>query len=126
MNGELRMPEKESKEHNMSKDLSVVSTLEGVGKSEWSLTIEMLIGSYSGDDRVKRCRKGTFLPFSAAHAAHQAGAPSAVQQAPVKSLFRGPCRSRGKCLLSGTPSEPFQSCGVNFSAAHARAYPAAR
>ena len=35
MNGELRTPEKESKEHNMSKDLSVVSTLEGVGKREW-------------------------------------------------------------------------------------------
>ena len=52
-----------------------------------SLTIEMLIGSYSGDDRVKRCRKGTFFLFSAAHAAHQAGAPSAVQQAPVKSPF---------------------------------------
>ena len=91
-----------------------------------SLSIEMLIGSYTRDDGVKRCRKGIYSHFPRPMPPIMHVHRRRCTRRSRSLLFRGPCRSRGKCLPSGPSSEPFQFAELGFSAAHARAYPAAR
>ncbi|KAK1561077.1 hypothetical protein Q3G72_034175 [Acer saccharum] len=80
----------------------------GIVHGQRSLSIEMMIGSYFGVDGVKRCRKGkkSYLPRPMPLIMHVHRRRCTRRSR--KAIFRGPCRSGGKCLPSIPSSDPFQ------------------